>query len=204
MVSSAQRDPIVDELGLDLLGVRQHHDGLILVDERQRTSVNGIYAVGDVTPGAPWAHRAYRQGKVAAEVMAGRPAAFDQRAVPAVVYAEPELASVGLGEAEAREVGYEPVVARFPWAASGRALTLGLPDGQTVVVSDRESGVVLGVHIAGAGAGELIGEAALALEMGATLEDLALTIHPHPTLCEGIVEAAELALGLPTHALAPR
>jgi len=106
-----------------------------------------------------------------------------------------------LGEEEARTLGYDPVVSRFPWAASGRALTLGAEDGQTLVVSDRASGVALGVHIAGAGAGELIGEAALALEMGATLEDVALTIHPHPTRSEGLVEAGELALGLPTHVL---
>ena len=201
IVSAAERVPNVDELGLDLVRMRQHDEGFILVDERQQTSVAGVYAVGDVTPGAAWAHRAYRQGKVAAEVIAGRPAAFDPRAVPAVVLGAPEMASVGLGEEEARTLGYDPVVSRFPWAASGRALTLGAEDGQTLVVSDRASGVALGVHIAGAGAGELIGEAALALEMGATLEDVALTIHPHPTRSEGIVEAGELALGLPTHVL---
>jgi dihydrolipoamide dehydrogenase len=201
IVSAAERVPNVDELGLDLVRMRQHDEGFILVDERQQTSVAGVCAVGDVTPGAAWAHRAYRQGKVAAEVIAGRPAAFDPRAVPAVVLGAPEMASVGLGEEEARTLGYDPVVSRFPWAASGRALTLGAEDGQTLVVSDRASGVALGVHIAGAGAGELIGEAALALEMGATLEDVALTIHPHPTRSEGIVEAGELALGLPTHVL---
>lgn len=205
IVSSAERAPNVEELGLDLLGIRQRDhddDGFILVDERQRSSVEGIYAIGDVTPGAPWAHRAYRQGKVAADVIAGRPAAFDPVAIPAVVLAEPELASVGLGEEAARRLGYDPVVARFPWAASGRALTLDAGDGQTLIVADRGSGVALGVHIAGRGAGELIGEAALALEMGATLEDLALTIHPHPTRSEGLAEASELALGLPAHTLA--
>src|SRR5918911_843207 len=201
IVSAAERVPNVDELGLDLVRMRRHDEGFILVDERQQTSVAGVYAVGDVTPGAAWAHRAYRQGQVAAGGLAGRPAAFDPRGVPAVVLGAPELASVGLGEEEARTLGYDPVVSRFPWAASGRALTLGAEDGQTLVVSDRASGVALGVHIAGAGAGELIGEAALALEMGATLEDVALTIHPHPTRSEGIVEAGELALGLPTHVL---
>jgi len=208
VVSGTERRPHVDELGLDLLRMRQHDAGFILVDERQQSSVPGIYAVGDVTPGAAWAHRAYRQGKVAAEVIAGRPAAFDAVAVPAVVLAEPHLASVGLGEEAARAAGYDPVTARFPWAASGRALTLGAGSGQgvgqTVVVSDRASGVLLGAHIAGPDAGELIGEAALALEMGATLDDIALTIHPHPTLSEGLAEACELALGLPTHTLPAR
>lgn len=203
IVSGHERAPNVAELGLDLTGIRQHDEGFILVDERQQTSLAGVYAVGDVTPGAAWAHRAYRQGKVAAEVIAVRAAAFDPAAIPAVALVEPELASVGLGEQAARELGYDPVLTRFAWAASGRALTLGARDGQTVIVSDRASGVVLGAHIAGPGAGELIGEAALALEMGATLEDIAATVHPHPTLAEGIVEAAELALGLPTHTLPP-
>ena len=110
---------------------------------------------------------------------------------------------MGLGEQSAREVGYDPVVSGFPWSASGRALTLGVREGHTFVVSDRDNGVILGVHIAGPQAGELIGEAALALEMGATLEDVAETIHPHPRLCEGFAEACEVALGLPTHVLAP-
>jgi dihydrolipoamide dehydrogenase len=199
IVSSSGRSPNVADLGLDLVGVTQDETGLILVDERQRTSVDGIYAVGDVTLGLAWAHRAYRQGKVAAEVIAGHPAAYDPRAVPSVVLAEPELASAGLGEEQALLLGYDALVSRFPWAASGRALTLGLSEGQTVVVSERGSGVVLGVHIAGQGAGELIGEAMLAMEMGATLEDIAETMHPHPTRGESIMEAAELAMGLPTH-----
>ena len=202
IVSSAIREPNVSELGLDLAGVRQHDEGFILVDECQRTSVDGVFAVGDVTPGAAWAHRAIRQGKVAAECLAGRPAAFDSRAVPAVVEGEPALASVGLGEQSARLLGYDPVVSRFPWAASGRAMIEGSQAGQTVVVSSREDGVVLGVHIAGSGAGELIGEAALAIEMGATVEDIAATIHAHPTVSEGIAECADLALDLPTHVLA--
>ncbi len=199
--SGGARQPNVAELGLELLGARQDAGGLILVDERQRSSLDGLYAVGDVTPGPAWAHRAYRQGKVAAEAIAGRPAAYDPRALPAVALAEPELASVGLDEKAAHALGYDAVTTRFTWAASGRALTLGAADGQTITVSERGSGVLLGVHIAGASAGELIGEAALALEMGATLEDLAATIHPHPTLSEGLVEASELALGLPTHLL---
>jgi dihydrolipoamide dehydrogenase len=201
IVSGDGRAANLAELGLDLLPIKQDADGALLVDDRQRSSVEGILAVGDCTPGPPFAHRAYAQGKVAAEVLAGRPAAYDPRAVPAVVLSEPELASVGLGEEAARALGYDPVSTRFPWQASGRALTLGVRDGQSTVVADQATGLVLGVHLAGALAGELIAEAALAIEMGATLEDLAGTLHPHPRLSEGLLEAAELALGLPTHAL---
>ena len=202
IVSGDGRSANVGELGLDLLPIKQDADGTLLVDERQRTSLDGVFAVGDCTPGLPFAHRAYAQGKVAAEVLAGRPAAYDPRAVPAVVLSEPELASVGLGEAAARALGYDPIVTTFPWQASGRALTLGAREGQSTVIADQATGVVLGVHLAGAQAGELIAEAALAVEMGATLEDLAGTMHPHPRLSEGLLEAAELALGLPTHVLA--
>lgn len=201
IVSSNGRRANVDDLGLDLIPIRRDEAGALLVDERQRTSLEGVYAVGDVTPGPAFAHRAIQQGKVAAEVPAGRPAAYDPRAVPAMVLSDPELASVGLGEEAARAAGYDPIVASFPWQASGRALTLGARDGQTNLVADRASGLVLGVHIAGTQAGELIGEAVLAIEMGATLEDLAGSMHPHPRLTEGLAEAAELALGLPTHAL---
>ncbi len=200
IVSASGRAANVDDLGLDLLPIRLDEAGAVLVDERQRTSLDWVYAVGDLTPGPAFAARAIQQGKVAAEVLAGRPAAYDPRALPAVVLSEPELASVGLGEAAARALGYDPISASFPWQASGRALTLGTRDGATTIVADRATGLVLGVHIAGAQAGELIGEAALALEMGATLEDLAATIHPHPRLNEGLAEAAELALELPTHA----
>lgn len=201
IVSAAGRLPNVAALDLELLGLRQDEAGFVLVDERQRTSLPGVYAVGDVTPGPAWAHRAYKQGKVAAEVIAGRPAAFEPRAMPAVVLGEPELASAGLGEEAARRLGADPLVRTFPWQASGRALTLDAREGQTVLVADRASGALLGVHIAGPQAGELIGEGVLALEMGATLTDLAETIHPHPRLCEGIAEAADLALGMPTHTL---
>jgi dihydrolipoamide dehydrogenase len=204
IVSAAGRTPNVAALDLELLGARQDGEGFVLVDERQRTSLAGLYAVGDVTPGPAWAHRAYRQGKVAAEAIAGRAAAYEARAVPAIVLGEPELASVGLGEEAARAEGFDPLLHTFPWQASGRALTLGAREGQTVVVADRQSGALLGVHIAGPQAGELIGEAALALEMGATLTDIAETIHPHPRLSEGLVEAADLALGLPTHVLGGR
>lgn len=200
-VSGNGRKANVSELGFDMLPIQMDPGGMVLVDECQQTSLEGVYAVGDMTPGPHFAHRAYAQGKVAAEALAGRPAAYDARAIPAVVLGEPELASVGLGEAGARALGYDPVAASFPWQASGRALTLGARDGQSTVVADRATGLVLGAHLAGAHAGELIAEAALAIEMGATLEDLAGTMHPHPRLSEGLLEAAELALGLPTHTL---
>ncbi len=201
ILSGAERTPRTADLDLDFIGVHLHSAGFVLVDETQQTSTKGVYAVGDVTPGAPLAARAYRQGKVAAEAIAGRPAAFDPAAIPFVALGEPDLASVGLGETAAREAGYDVVTSRFPWSASGAALAGRTEHGQTLIISERGGGVVLGVHIAGAGAAELIGEAALALEMGATVEDLAATIHPHPTLSESVSEASELALGLPTHVL---
>jgi dihydrolipoamide dehydrogenase len=141
------------------------------------------------------AHRAMRQGRVAAEVLAGRPAAFDNVAIPAVVFTDPEIAWCGLGEAEARERGLDVKVEKFPWAASGRAATLGRSDGLTKLIADAASGRVLGVGLVGPGAGELIAEAALAVETAALVEDVATTIHAHPTLSESLMEAAERLLG---------
>ena len=167
--------------------------GVIAIDERCRTDDPHIYAVGDVTGEPMLAHRAMRQGKVAAEVIAGRPAAFDNVAVPAVVFTDPEVAWCGLTEREADGANRPVRVARFPWAASGRAATLGRSDGLTKLVVDPESGRVLGVGIVGPGAGELIAEAALAVETAALAEDLAATIHAHPTLSETLMEAAQSA-----------
>jgi dihydrolipoamide dehydrogenase len=201
IVSGADRTPNTRELGLDLMPLRTDDVGFLITDAQQRTSEPGIFAIGDVTAGPAWAHRAHRQGKVAAEVIAGKPSAFDNIALPAVVLCEPELASVGYSEEQARQAGFDVVACSVPWAANGRALTLGNRDGVTRLVFERSTGVVLGVHVAGMHAGELIAEAALALEMAATVEDIAATIHPHPRLCEGLVEAADLAMNLPTHAL---
>jgi dihydrolipoamide dehydrogenase len=164
------------------------------VDERCRTSDPHIYAVGDLTGEPMLAHRAMRQGKVAAECIAGRPSAFDNVAVPAVVFTDPEVAWCGLMESQAQQAGRSVKVAKFSWAASGRAATIGRSDGLTKLIVDAATGRVLGVGITGPGAGELIAEAALAIETAVTAEDLAVTIHAHPTLSEGLMEAAESLL----------
>jgi dihydrolipoamide dehydrogenase len=183
-----------DGLGLETTKARPDKRGVLAVDERCRTSDPAIYAVGDVTGEPMLAHRAMRQGKVAAEAIAGRPAAFDNVAIPAVVFTDPEVAWCGLTESAAA-VEKRPVkIAKFQWAASGRATTLGRSDGLTKLVVDPESDRLLGVGLVGPGAGELIAEAALGLELGVTAEDLALTIHTHPTLSETIMEAAETLL----------
>src|SRR5512132_77661 len=185
------RRAVSDGLGLETTRVRISKSGIIPVDERCRTADPHLYAVGDVTGDPMLAHRAMRQGKVAAEVIAGRPAAFDNVAVPAVVFTDPEVAWCGLTENEAQRSGRLVRVARFQWAASGRAATLGRSDGLTKLVTDPESGRVLGVGIVGPGAGELIAEGALAVEAALTAEDVAATIHTHPTLSETLMETAE-------------
>jgi dihydrolipoyl dehydrogenase len=189
------RKPVSEGLGLDATRARVDARGLIEVDSQCRTADPRIFAVGDVTGEPMLAHRAMRQGKVAAEAIAGRPAAFDNVAVPAVVFTDPEIAWCGLGEPQARESGRAVKVARFAWAASGRAATLGRADGLTKLVADAATGRLLGVGIVGPGAGELIAEAALAVENALTAEDVAATIHAHPTLSEGLMEAAESILG---------
>jgi len=183
-----------DGLGLEATRVRPDAHGVIPVDDRCRTEDPRIYAVGDVTGEPMLAHRAMRQGKVAAEAIAGRPAAFDNRAVPAVVFTDPEVAWCGLTEHEAQAAGREVRIGKFAWAASGRAATLGRSDGLTKLVIDPASGRVLGVGIVGPGAGELIAEGALAVENALLAEDVAATIHAHPTLSEGLMEAAESLL----------
>jgi dihydrolipoamide dehydrogenase len=196
--------PNSEGLGLEKLGVALDTRGHILVNDRLETNVRGIYAIGDVT-GMPYlAHRASRQGIVAAEVIAGEPAAYDVRAMPAATFTDPEIATVGLTEAQAKAAGYEVKVGKFPFAPNGRARAYGdsVPPGVVKIVADKASGVLLGVHICGHEASELISEAALAIEMGATAQDLALTVHPHPTLAEAVMEAAEGTVGKPIHILA--
>ena len=188
------RQPASAGLGLEYTRVSADTRGFIGVDDRCRTTDPAIYAVGDVTGEPMLAHRAMRQGKVAAEVMAGRPAAFDNVVVPAVVFTDPEVAWCGLTESEAEREGRTVKVAKREWAAAGRALTLGRSDGLTKLIADPDSGRVLGVGIVGPGAGELIAEGALAVETALTVEDLAATIHAHPTLSETLMEAAELLL----------
>jgi dihydrolipoamide dehydrogenase len=191
------RRPASAGLGLEHTRAGVDARGFVTVDDRCRTADPAIYAVGDVTGEPMLAHRAMRQGKVAAEVIAGRPAAFDNVVVPAVVFTDPEVAWCGLTEAEAARDGRAVKIAKREWAASGRALTLGRSDGLTKIIADADTGRVLGVGIVGPGAGEVIAEGALAVETAMTVEDLAVTIHTHPTLSETLMEAAESLLREP-------
>jgi dihydrolipoamide dehydrogenase len=184
------RRPNLEGLGLEQAGI-ETDQGLVKVDALRRTTAEGIFAIGDITGQPMLAHKASHEGQVAAAVAAGKPAAFEPRAIPAVCFTDPEIAWVGLTESEARQQKRKVRVAKLPWRGIGRTLTLNRDDGLTKVIADPETDQVLGVGIAGAGAGELIAEAALAIEMAAQWQDLALTIHPHPTLSESIMEAAE-------------
>ena len=195
------RSPNTENLGLETTGVQLDERGFIVVDEQQRTADRFIFAVGDVVGGAMLAHKAAREGKVAAEVLAGQPAAFDVRAIPAVVYTDPQLAWCGLTETQARAENRPFAVSRFPWSASGRAGTMRASEGLAKIVFDPDTQRVLGVGIVGREAGELITEGVLAVEMGALADDLALTMHPHPTLAETVGEAAEVFLGSSTNVL---
>ncbi|HSR67577.1 MAG TPA: dihydrolipoyl dehydrogenase [Acidobacteriota bacterium] len=193
------RKPNSEDIGLDNTEVEVDDKGFIKINDRCRTSDPKIYAIGDVAGEPMLAHKANREGLVAADVIAGEPAAFDNVAIPAVVFTDPELAWAGITETEAKEEGIEIEVRRFPWAASGRAHSIGRPDGVTKIIFEPESGRVMGVGICGRGAGELIAEGTLAIEMAAVAEDLAATIHTHPTLSETIMEAAESFMGQATH-----
>jgi dihydrolipoyl dehydrogenase len=198
ILSTVGRRPTSAGLGLEALGVRMEK-GFVAVDPRRETSVPGIFAIGDLAGQPMLAHKGSKEGMVAAEAIAGRRAAFDVRAIPSVIFTDPEIASVGLTEAEAKEKGFDPVVGRFPFAASGRAMSLGETEGFVKVVADKGTDAVLGVHMVGPEVTELIAEAALAIEMGATAEDLALTVHAHPTLPETLMEAAEAVHGAAIH-----
>jgi dihydrolipoamide dehydrogenase len=187
-----------DLIGADAAGVTVGERGVIPVDERMRTNVPHIHAIGDVVGNPMLAHKATHQGVVAAEVVAGRDVVFDARSIPSVAYTDPEIAWTGLTETAAREEGVPHEVAVFPWAASGRALTVGRAEGRTKLVVDPRTKRILGAGIVGVNAGDLIIEAVHALEMGADAEDLGLTIHPHPTLSETVGLAAEAAEGVIT------
>jgi dihydrolipoamide dehydrogenase len=199
VMMSVGRVPRTADLGLEKIGVATDDTGFITVNDRQQTSVPGIYAIGDVVGGALLAHKAYQEAKVAAEVIAGEPAAFDNVAIPAVIYTDPEVAWAGLTEREATDQGFEVVTGTFSFKASGRAMTLDATDGFVKAVADAGTGQLLGVVAVGRGVSELIGEATLALEMGAFLEDVGLTIHAHPTMSEAFQEAVEAALGKAVH-----
>ena len=187
--------PASKELGIEAAGVMADDRGFIKVDAQQHSSVAHIYAVGDVVGGMMLAHKATREGKVAAESIAGQATAFDVRAIPAVVYTDPQIAWCGLSESEARKENRPVRIRRFPWKASGRAITMGLSDGLTKLIVNPENGRILGAGITGRHSEALIAEAVLAIEMGALAEDLALSIHPHPTLSETEAEVAELFFG---------
>lgn len=191
---SVGRRPNSDNIGLENTEVEIDQFGFVPSDEFCRTRDKRILSIGDISGQPMLAHRAIRQAYVAAEVLAGKPSKFDNRVVPAVVFTEPEVAWAGLTENEAKAKGIEFQVARFPWSASGRAMTLGGAAGSTKILFDPNTQLVLGVGIVGARAGDLISEACLAIEMGAVLEDLAVTIHPHPTLSETLPEATLAAL----------
>jgi dihydrolipoamide dehydrogenase len=198
------RRPNGDRIGAEAAGVNVDQHGFISVDAQQRSNVPHVFAIGDVVGPPMLAHKATREGKVAAEVIAGSKAAFDAQAIPSVAYTDPEVAWMGLTETEAKERGVEIRKASFPWAASGRALGIGRPEGHTKLILDAESGRILGAGMVGPNAGELIAEAVLALELGADAEDLALAIHPHPTLSETVALAAELAEGTITDLYVPK
>ncbi|HTU28830.1 MAG TPA: FAD-dependent oxidoreductase, partial [Solirubrobacteraceae bacterium] len=191
-------------IGADAAGVSVDERGFIEVDAQMRTNVPHIHAIGDIVGGPMLAHKATHEAKVAAEVIAGRNVAFDALTVPSVAYTDPEVAWMGLTETQAKADGIEYEKAVVPWAASGRALGLGRPEGMTKILTEVDSGRVLGCGIVGVGAGDLISEAVLALEMGASAEDIALTIHPHPTLSETVAFAAEMIDGSITDLMPPR
>jgi dihydrolipoamide dehydrogenase len=190
--------------GLDSTRVKVNERGFIVVDEQRRTDEPSIFAIGDVVGEPMLAHKASHEGRVAVEVIAGENVAFEPRAIPAVVFTDPELAWAGLTEAQAQKDGRKVVVAKFPWGASGRAITLDRTDGITKLIFEPETERILGVGLVGPGAGELIAEGVLAIEMGATATDLKLSIHPHPTLTETMMESAEVFFGQATHVYRPK
>jgi dihydrolipoamide dehydrogenase len=197
---SVGRRPNSENLGLADVGVRTDSRGFIPVDAKLRTNVHGIYAIGDVAGGMLLAHKATKEAEVVAEVIAGHNVVQDARTIPAVVFTDPEIASTGMTEAQARAAGYtELKIGKFPFVALGRALSVNDTDGFAKVVADGKTGEILGVHVVGTGASDLISEAALAIEMSAELHDLMLTVHPHPTLSESLKEAAAAALGEAIH-----
>ena len=198
------RQPNTEELGLDRAEVHLDAQGYIIIDAQRRTSNKRIFAIGDAAGGMMLAHEAMHEGRVAAESIAGLPAAFDARAIPAVVYTDPQVAWCGLTEQKAQTQKLHVKVARFPWKASGRAVSMGRTEGFTKLIMDAESQHLLGVGMVGAHAEALIAEGALAVEMGALAQDVALTVHPHPSLSETVGEAAQTLLGSATHVFAQK
>ena len=190
--------------GLDTTKVKVSSQGFVETDPQRRTEEPNIFAIGDVAGEPMLAHKASHEARVAVEAIAGHKAVFEPQAIPAVVFTDPEIAWCGLTEAQATADGIEVDVAKFPWGALGRAITIDRPEGLTKLVLEPKTGRILGVGIAGSGAGELIAEGVLAIEMGATAEDLKLVIHPHPTLSETLMESAEVFFGQSTHVYKPK
>jgi len=196
---SVGRRPNSENIGLDKVGVKTDGKGFVVVDNQLRTNVPGIYAIGDVAGGMLLAHKASKEAEVVAEVIAGHKAEFDVRCIPAVIFSDPEVASAGITADEAKQRGREVKVGKFPFVALGRAIANADTDGFVKVVIDAGSKEVLGIHVVGNGASDVIAEAALAIEMGALADDISMTIHAHPTLPEAIMEAAKASLGEAIH-----
>ena len=199
ILSTVGRKPYSGDLGLENVGIKVSKQGFVEVDKQMRTSVPNIYAVGDIAGQPMLAHKGSAEGLVAAAVISGKNEEYDARCVPAVIFTSPEMSSVGLTEDQCKEKGLNYQTGQFPFAASGRAMTLMETDGFVKIISDKDTDEVLGVHMVGPEVTELIAEAALAIEMGATVEDLARTIHAHPTLPESMMEAAESVHGTAVH-----
>ncbi len=193
------RKPNSKNIGLENTQVTIDSRGFVTVDDQRKTTDNNIYAIGDIAGGLMLAHKATHEAHVAVEAIAGKKTAFEPNAIPAVVFTDPEIAWCGLTESEAKAAKRDVTITKFPWAASGRAIALNKPEGLTKLIIDNQTERILGVAMAGSGAGEMITEGVLAIEMGAVAKDLKLTIHPHPTLSETIMECAESFLGQSTH-----
>lgn len=197
---SVGRKPNTKDIGIENLGIELER-GFIKINKKSQTNIPNIYAIGDVTGGAMLAHKASKEGIIAAEVIAGKKSEFDNYAMPSVIFVDPEIACVGLTENEAKEKGYKVKIGKFPFSALGKSMAIGETEGFVKIVTDEENNQLLGLHIVGYDASSLISEGALAIEMGATAEDIALTIHPHPTIPEAIMEAAEASFGKAIHTI---
>lgn len=195
---SVGRRPSAQGLGIEALGIT-HENGRVMVNHTMQTNIGHVYAIGDVTGGELLAHKASKQGIIAAEHIAGLPSAYDVKAMPGAIFTDPEIGMVGLTEEQAKSKGIDYITGVFPFAASGKALATGHTEGFVKLVGRKDDRILLGAHIIGPHASDLVSEATLAIEMGATIDDLALTVHAHPTTAETIMEAAEVALGHPIH-----
>ncbi len=201
---SVGRKPVTTGFGIENTNIRVDDKGFVITDEKMQTDDPSIFAIGDLVGNPMLAHKASAEGKVAVEAVMGEKTAFEPNAIPAVVFTDPELAWAGITENEAKEQGLNVEIAKFPWGASGRATTIGRNDGLTKLIIEPETGRILGMGMVGVGAGDMIAEGALAVEMAALAKDVAMTIHPHPTLSETIMESAEAFYGHSTHVYKPK